>query len=57
MHTTLGQRMSRGAGQWWLIPLVPALGRQRQVISEFEVSLGYRSNSRIARETLSLKEK
>lgn len=56
LDTTLGQRVSRGAGQWWLTPLVPAPGRQEQVVSEFEASLGYGSSSRIARETLSLKQ-
>jgi hypothetical protein len=23
-------RMAKGAGQWWLTPLIPALGRYRQ---------------------------
>jgi hypothetical protein len=41
----------KGAGQWWRTPLIPALGRQRQVDfwirgqpglqSEFQVSQGY----------------
>jgi hypothetical protein len=37
------------AGQWWLIPLIPALGRQRRQISEFKASLVYRVSSRTAR--------
>jgi hypothetical protein len=39
------------AGQWWRTPLIPALGRKRQVISEFEVSLVYKVSSRTARAT------
>jgi hypothetical protein len=39
------------AGQWWHTPLIPALGRQRQAISEFEASLVYRVSSRTARAT------
>ena len=32
------------AGRWWLTPLIPALGRQKQVNPyEFEASLVYRS--------------
>ncbi|CAO2578912.1 40S ribosomal protein S15a, partial [Lemmus lemmus] len=32
------------AGQWWLTPLLPALGRQRQAdLCEFEASLVYKS--------------
>jgi hypothetical protein len=27
----LSSKKSRGAGQWWRTPLIPALGRQRQV--------------------------
>nr|XP_048293660.1 complex III assembly factor LYRM7 isoform X1 [Myodes glareolus] len=31
------------AGQWWSMPLIPALGRQRQVdLCEFKTSLVYR---------------
>jgi hypothetical protein len=33
------------------MPSIPALGRQRQVISEFEASLVYRVSSRTARAT------
>jgi hypothetical protein len=33
---------------WWRRPLIPALGRQRQVNSEFKASLAYRVNSRTA---------
>jgi hypothetical protein len=36
---------------WWCTPLIPALGRQRQAISEFEASLVYRVSSRTARAT------
>jgi hypothetical protein len=40
----------KGAGQWWHVPLIPALGRQRQVdFSECETSLVYRVSSRTAR--------
>jgi hypothetical protein len=28
---------------WWYIPIIPALGRQRQEELEFETSLGYRA--------------
>jgi hypothetical protein len=35
---------------WWHTPLIPALGRQRQ-ISEFETSLVYKVSSRTARAT------
>ena len=32
------------AGQWWYTPLIPALGRQRQVnLYEFEANLVYKS--------------
>ena len=32
------------AGWWWHTPLIPALGRQRQVdLCEFEASLVYKS--------------
>ena len=34
---------------WWHMPLIPALGRQRQWVSEFEASLVYRVSSRTAR--------
>ena len=38
------------AGQWWCTPLIPALGKQRQVdLCEFEASLVYRASSRTAR--------
>jgi hypothetical protein len=37
------------AGRWWRTPLIPALGRQRQWISEFKASLVYKVSSRIAR--------
>ena len=32
------------ARQWWLMPLIPALGRQRQAnVCDFETSLVYKS--------------
>jgi hypothetical protein len=34
---------------WWYTPLIPALGRQRQVVSEFKASLVYKVSSRTAR--------
>ena len=37
-----------GAGRWWRTPLIPALGRQRQVdLCEFEASLVSRASARI----------
>lgn len=38
------------ARQWWLMPLIPAVGRQRQVgYCEFEDSLVYKESSSVAR--------
>jgi hypothetical protein len=34
---------------WWFTPLIPAFGRQRLRISEFEASLVYNVSSRTAR--------
>ena len=40
------------AGQWWYMPLIPGLRRQRQVdLCESEASLVYRGSSRTARAT------
>ena len=40
------------AGRWWHIPLIPALGSQKQVdLCEFKASLIYRTSSRISRIT------
>jgi hypothetical protein len=40
------------AEQWWPMPLIPALRRQRQEgLCEFTASLVYRVSSRIARTT------
>ena len=37
---------------WWLMPVISALGRQRQEdLSEFEASLVYKVSSRTARAT------
>ena len=36
---------------WWHMPLIPEIGRQRQVISEFEASLVYKVSPRTARTT------
>jgi uncharacterized membrane protein len=36
---------------WWRMPLIPALVRQKQAISEFKASLVYRVSSRTARAT------
>jgi hypothetical protein len=36
------------ARQWWRMPVIPALGRQRRQISEFEASLVDRVSSRTA---------
>jgi hypothetical protein len=35
--------------RWWRTPLIPALRRQRQAISEFEARLVYKVSSRTAR--------
>jgi hypothetical protein len=40
-----------GSRAWLVTPLIPALGRQRQGISEFEASLVFRVSSRTARAT------
>jgi hypothetical protein len=45
------KRKRRYPGRWWRTPLIPALRRQRQAISEFEDSLVYRVSSRTARAT------
>jgi hypothetical protein len=39
-------------GQWWCMPLIPVLKRQRKEdLCEFKSSLVYRASSRIARAT------
>jgi hypothetical protein len=44
-------RIGKSARQWWHMPLIPALGRQRQAdLCEFEASLVYRVSSRTARD-------
>jgi hypothetical protein len=41
------------AGLWWCMPLIPALGKQRQAdLCKFETSLIYRESSRIVKATL-----
>jgi hypothetical protein len=35
--------------EWWRMPLIPTLGRQRQADQEFKASLVYRVSSRTAR--------
>jgi hypothetical protein len=47
--TKMPEKRGIGARQWWHMPLIPALGKQRQV--DFEVSLVYRVSSRTARAT------
>jgi hypothetical protein len=44
---TSGLKIPRGAGQWWCMPLIPALGRQRQA----NFCLVDRVSSRTARAT------
>jgi hypothetical protein len=39
------------AGQWWRTPLIPALGRQRQVQSEFQDSQGYTEKPCLEKQT------
>jgi hypothetical protein len=48
MNENLKKKKGR-AGAWWCTPLIPALGRQRQRISEFEASLVYRVSYRTVR--------
>jgi hypothetical protein len=45
-------RKTHRAGWWWCTPLIPALGRKKQVdLYEFKASLVYRVSSRTARAT------
>jgi hypothetical protein len=41
----------KGSQVWWPTALIPAPGRQRQAVSEFEASLVYSVSSRTARAT------
>jgi hypothetical protein len=41
-------RLTTWSQEWWRISLIPALGRQRRQISEFEASLVYKVSSRTA---------
>ena len=43
-----GNFLKEGIWAWWLTPLIPALGRQRQAdLYEFQASLVYTVNSRL----------
>jgi hypothetical protein len=50
-HTKKDTKDLRRGRVWWHMPLIPALGRQRQADFEFEASLVYRVSSRTARAT------
>jgi hypothetical protein len=50
-HSSPWLRFMHLAGRWWCTPLIPALGRQWQVISEFEASQLYKVSARTARAT------
>ena len=42
--------LTRRIARWWFMPLIPVLGRQRQVdLREFKASLVYRVSSRTVR--------
>jgi hypothetical protein len=46
------EKSKADTGQWWHMPLIPALGSQRQEdLWEFKASLVYRASSRTARAT------
>jgi hypothetical protein len=60
-HVLEPEKLEEALGrEWWYMPLIPALGKQRQ-ISEFEASLVYRvsfpGQPGLHRETLSRKTK
>ena len=42
----------KGSWAWWCPPVIPALGRQGQVISACKASLVYRMSSRTAKAAL-----
>jgi hypothetical protein len=46
---TVLKKKKKSCQEWWRMSLIPALGRQRQWISEFEASLVYKVSSRTAR--------
>jgi hypothetical protein len=51
VHKECAHTLVSVGGQWWHVPLIPALGGRGKQISEFEASLVYRVSSRIARAT------
>ena len=44
-------KLKRSAGQWWHIPLIPALGEAEASRSEFMANLAYKVSSRMASTT------
>jgi hypothetical protein len=47
INNSLKKKKKNSARQWWRMPSIPVLGRQRQ--AEFEVSLVYRVSSMTTR--------
>lgn len=46
---SLGDETLKRNQAWWLPPLIPAVGKQRQVNLKFKASLSYIVSSRAAR--------